>query len=114
MRLYEKPGTDNLKAITPPLSDYVNHYVLAADTAEQVEWPDGAMFCNITGVSGEDYYVRAGGQKATVPSADVTDGTGSAMNPSQRSRAKADGILEESFWIISASITTVTIEFWGA
>lgn len=108
-RKYTTSAKDGVGNLTPPLSDYVNIYALTADTAETVVWPEGMTHCNIVGVSGTDYYVRADGNAATVPSTDVTDGTGSARNVAQRSREQD----EASFSVISASDTVLTIEFWG-
>lgn len=107
-RSYQTVGPDGVASLTPPISDYVNAYSLAASTAETVTWPSWATHCNIVGVSGVDYYVRTGGT-ATVPSSDTTDGTASARNVAQRQRGQG----EASFSIISASATVVTIEFWG-
>lgn len=108
-RPYETTGPGGVAALTPPISDYVNAYALAASTAETITWPEGMTHCNIVGVSGVDYYVRTGGT-ATVPSADTTDGTASARNVAQRRRHEN----ENSFSIISASATVITVEFWGA
>lgn len=107
-REYLTSGPGGVGAMTPPLSDYVNAYALTASTAETVTWPSWATHCNIVGVSGTDYYVRAGGT-ATVPSSDTTDGTASARNVAQRSRSEN----EASFSVISASDTVITVEFWG-
>lgn len=107
-RQYKTIGPGGASSFTPPLSDYVNSYALAASTAETITWPEGMTHCNIVGVAGVDYYVRAGGT-ATVPSADTTDGTASARNVAQRARYES----EVSFSIISAYATVITVEFWG-
>lgn len=107
MRAYNTTGPGGVGTLTPPLSNYVNAYSLAVDTAETITWPNGAQYCNIVG-DGNDYYVRSGGT-ATVPSADTTDGTASARNPSQRQRGS-----EASFSIISSVAQVVTVEFWSA
>lgn len=108
-RPYNTEGPGGVAALTPPLSDYVNAYSLAAATAETINWPAWATHCNIVGVTGSDYYVRADGSAATVPSADTTDGTASARNPAQRKRSEN----ENSFSIISSDAQVVTVEFWG-
>lgn len=88
----------------PPMSKYVNSYALAAGVAETVTWPTGYEFCKIQGT--DNYWIRSGGT-AAVPTTDVTDGTASAMNASERKR---DG--DTSFSIISTNAQVVTIEFW--
>ena len=108
MKGYETLGPGNASSFTPPISNYVNSYLLAAATAETVTWPTGATHCNIVGVSGVDYYVSTG--TATVPAADATDGTASARNSAQRQRSEG----EDGFSIISAAVTVITVEFWGS
>ena len=108
-RSYDTTGPGGVGALTPPISDYVNAYALAANTAETITWPAGMTHCNIVGEDGTDYFVRAGGT-ATVPTADTTDGTASARNVAQRQRTEN----ETSFSVISASATILTVEFWGA
>lgn len=88
----------------PPMSKYVNSYALAANTAETVTWPDGYEFCKIQGT--DNYWVSVGGT-AAVPSTDITNGTASAMNVSERRR---DG--DTSFSVISTNAQTITVEFW--
>lgn len=108
-RSYDTTGPGGVGALTPPISDYVNSYALTASTAKTITWPAGMTHCNITGVSGVDYYVRGGGSAATIPSSDTTDGTASARNVAQRKRSEN----ENTFSIISASATVITVEFWG-
>lgn len=66
----------------PPMTSYVDNRVLAANVAETVTVPAGA--CRVVfGTSALPFYVRTGGA-ATVPAADITDGTGMAISPADR------------------------------
>jgi hypothetical protein len=66
---------------TPPLATYVDNIVLAG-VAKTVTVPAGASRV-IFGTTATPYYVRGSGT-ASAPSGDVVDGTGSAINPSDR------------------------------
>lgn len=72
-------AADTLDARVP--SDTVNALVLAASTSERDAIPTSAGMVIIT--SNADIYVKAGNSsvEAAVPSTEVTDGTGSALNP---------------------------------
>jgi len=106
MKAFTTKGADSSDALIPPFSDYVNSYLMVANTAQTVTWPAGSKFCSINSLS--DYYCRITGT-ATVPAATTVDGSVSAYNPSQRSR----GDTEQSFSIISPTAQTIVIEFWG-
>jgi hypothetical protein len=105
-RAYNTLGPGGASTLTPPMSSYVNSYLLEASAVRDITWPTGMQFCNITG-GGYDYYARAEGE-ASVPSGDVLDGTASARNPGQRQR----GENEQSFSIISETEQVITVEFW--
>jgi len=60
---------------------YVNNYVLVADTNTAVTVPTGANYAVFSANS--DIWVNIGGT-AAIPSADVTNGTGSELNPAVR------------------------------
>jgi len=66
---------------TPPLATYVDNIVLAG-VAKTVTVPAGASRV-IFGTTATPFYLRAGGT-AAAPAGDVTDGTGSAINPADR------------------------------
>jgi hypothetical protein len=66
---------------TPPLATYVDNIVLAG-VAKTVTVPPNAARV-IFGTTATPFYLRVGGT-AAAPGADVTDGTGSAINPSDR------------------------------
>ena len=86
-------------------TDQVDVRVLAASTAETHTIPTGAktVFFSAT----DNFYVSAF-ETATVPSVDVTDGTGSELNPLQRSVV---GITSIS--IIAPATTVVTMSFYS-
>lgn len=77
------PVTDKLNIASladfPPACTYVNNLVLAASTAESLTVPSDALgvILNYT----TDTWVKVGGT-ATVPAADITDGTGMQLSPS--------------------------------
>lgn len=66
---------------TPPIATYVDNIILSG-AAKTVTVPAGASRV-IFGTTATPFYVRAGGT-AAAPSGDVVDGTGSAINPSDR------------------------------
>jgi hypothetical protein len=103
-RAYDTTGPDGKSSLTPPFSDYVYNYSLAANTAESITWPTNANRVNLACQA--PYWVRVGGT-AAVPVADVVDGTGSALNSAQRRRGS-----ESSVSIISATAQVCSAEFW--
>lgn len=69
-----------------PAEGYVDNFVLAAGVAETVTVPAGARVVYFSTTA--DFWVRFSNDSplpaAAVPSADVTDGTGSVFNPRSR------------------------------
>lgn len=63
-------------------SSYINNHALAAATNEVITVPTNARWaffaCNV------DVWVRYDGSAASVPAADITDGTGQELNPTIR------------------------------
>lgn len=106
---YDTLGPGSASTLTPPISNYVNVYAMDGSTARTVTWPASGRYCSISAPSGP-FWVRADGPAAVIPVADVLDGTGSALNVSQRQRAHASG---PSFSIISSTVQLITIEFWS-
>lgn len=93
-------------AIVPPAPNYVQNRVLAASTAETVTWPTGATVV-VFGRDG-DFWVRWDGSAAAVPSADVTDGGGSELNPTARSR---NG--QSTFSVIAEDVRKLSMAFYA-
>lgn len=89
-----------------PLSQWVDARVVAANVSETVTVPAGAQFAIFN--SNIDFYIKSGGA-AAVPAADVTDGTGSALNPQVIAVTPAD-----TFGVISASAGIITISYYGS
>jgi hypothetical protein len=85
---------------------YVDNYVLAANTAQTVTIPDGAYFA-FFGANG-DFYVN-NVTTATVPSANITDGTGNDLNPSVRFFGKG----QATFSVIAPASTILSICWYG-
>lgn len=88
----------------PPACEYVNNLVLAATVAETLTVPSDAI-CVILNYS-SDCWVKVGGT-ASVPAADVTDGTGSQLNPSAMR-----GIAGKTISFCSASACIVSAAFY--
>jgi hypothetical protein len=82
----------------------VNNYLLVASTNKAVTVPTGANFALFS--ASADIWVNVGGV-AAVPSGDVTDGTGSELNPSLR-RVEAGGTIG----VISEYAAKVSIVFY--
>ena len=85
-------------------TDQVDARVLGVATAEPHTVPAGATTVIFSGNA--DFYVNAFGT-ATVPAADVTDGSASELNPARRSVV---GIATLS--LISPAATIVTMSFY--
>lgn len=86
-------------------SDYVDIKVLEAGVAEIYTIPVGAKYVLFSGT--DDFYIKFNGA-ATVPSADVTDGTGVVLNPGLRG---LDRVI--TLGIISETSCVVTMEFFS-
>lgn len=92
-----------------PVSDFVDHRVLAASTAEVHDIPAGSVSVIIS--TDQDLYVRRNAT-AAVPSGDVTDGTGAALVPAGVGRAfELSGVSYLS--LISAAAAKVTLEWFA-
>lgn len=88
-----------------PFSDYVNVQALAAGVAETVNLPSNAKFIIFSSTG--DFYARINGT-AVIPAGDITDGTGSEINPIIRSLV---GVTSLS--IIAPSGCQVTMAFYS-
>lgn len=87
-------------------SAYINNRVLAASTAETETPPSGASY--VVFKSDTDFWVCWCGSAAQVAAADVTDGTGSELNPTERYIAGVS-----TFSIIAASACIVSIAYFS-
>ena len=86
-------------------SDCVDTRVLAATVAEVITVPTGAK--KVLFSSTADFYVKFGAA-AAIPVADITDGSGSELNPKLRS---IEG--SATIGIISPTSCVVTIAFYA-
>lgn len=100
-KIYRNYSGDQTFAIP---QGYVNNYVLTASTNKAVTIPSGARYAVFA--ASADIWVRVGGT-ASIPSADVTDGTGSELNPVVR---WIEG--ETTIGVISAYDAKVSIIFY--
>ena len=86
--------------------DYIDARVLAANTAEQHTIPADArvVIFSLTG----DFFAKYGtNPTATVPAADITDGTGSELNPTARYVRPGEKIS-----LIASDTVTITMAFF--
>lgn len=97
-------STADTYAVNP--ADYVNNYVLAANVAETVTVPSGAQAVSFS--ANGDFYVNFNGGTAAVPSVDITNGTGSELNPSIRYIAGWS-----SFSIVAPATTVVVLAYYA-
>ena len=86
---------------------YINARVLAATTNESVTIPTGAT--QVVFSANGDFYVNPNSGTAAVPSDDVTDGSGSELNPVGYSGLVAGS----TFGIIAPAATNVTMAFYS-
>ena len=100
------PYGSNRAALAPPASDHVDARVLAAGVAETHTVPAGARYVVFSATA--DFYAKFGAA-AAVPAADVTNGTASALNPTQR--RIPDGAT--TIGLIAPAACVVTLSFWG-
>jgi hypothetical protein len=92
----------------PPISDYKNVLVLAANTAQAFTVPAGKFKVYLTAsVSGVALYVKKNAT-ATIPSSNVTDGSGPMLNPGGRQVSPGDTIS-----CICADACVVVAEFYA-
>lgn len=84
---------------------YVDAAVLAADTAETFTCPTDANFVIFSSTG--DFFAKYDGA-ATVPAADITDGTAPELNPIAR---LMDG--GTSISLIASAATTVTLSYYA-
>lgn len=101
---------NSIPGIDPVPTDYIDYRVLAADTHESHTAPTGAEFVRITPVDADLYILI--GDTAAVPSADVTDGSGSILVPDGVSRIFPMGA-QTTVGLKSAGTPTVMLEFYG-
>lgn len=79
LRIITPEGRGPIEAI--PFPTYVDARVLAASANEDHTIPSGAKYVLFSSTA--DFYAKIGGT-AAVPAADVTDGSGSELNPTVR------------------------------
>jgi hypothetical protein len=84
---------------------YINHYALAANTAKNIAIPANASVAIFS--ANADFYANYTGT-AVVPAGDVTDGTGSEMNPTVRYVKR----ITSPFSVIAPATTVLTIAWY--
>ena len=113
MKPYFTPrdAAGNLLFDVLPDCDRVDVRVLAANTAEDIDVPTGAKICRLD-ADGVFYFNTQG--DAAVPSADVTDGSGSRFvgSGSPFVMISVDGVDDIS--VIAGAARKITASFWGA
>lgn len=88
-------------------ADFVNNYVLVANTAKTVTVPAGAAFASFS--PAVPFYANFNGATAVVPSVDITTGLGHEYMPVTRYIA---GVATIS--IISDQAGAVTVSFYNS
>jgi hypothetical protein len=88
-----------------PFADHINVQTLAPTVAETVTIPSGARYVVFSSTA--DFYARINAT-ATIPVGDVTNGSGSEMNPSIRQLKDVT-----SLSVISPSACTITMAFYS-
>jgi hypothetical protein len=74
------PGSlGHATTLVPPASQWITNHSLTANTAKTITVPAGARWVNFS--SRANLWVNFNGGTAVIPSADVTDGSGSYFNP---------------------------------
>lgn len=102
MKKINFPGDNYL-----PVPDTVDMRVLAANTAERHTIPSGAAF--VQAASASDFYIRWHSTlDASIPAADVTDGSGAEYKPGLRNLS---GLT--SFSIIAPGAAVVSLAFFS-
>lgn len=91
----------------PQAAGWVDAIVLTAGTNVAYTLPTKARLLNFS--STDDFYVNFNGNTAAVPSASVTDGSASALNPAMR--AAAPGV--SAIGLISPYNCIVTVEVFA-
>ncbi len=99
-----KPGANGEQTFARSAPNYIDARVLLANTAETHTVPAGAKFV-IFGSDG-DFYAKPNGT-AAVPANDVTDGTGSELNPVIWD---LNGVT--SIGLVAAAARVVTLSFY--
>lgn len=103
------PYLSGAAQFAPPEADYHEAVVLPANTIQVVAVPPGAayVFPNFTG----DFYWKFGGSnavQAAIPATTTSDGSGSALNPTQR--RVPDGVTHIA--LIAETACKGSLSFW--
>lgn len=90
-------------------STHIDARVLAAGVAETFQAPAGAKYVLFSGNA--DFYAKiaASSTAATVPAADITDGTAAELNPGMRTLPGDQAYIS----LIAPAATVVTLSFYG-
>ena len=103
-KLVIKPGANGHNSYAILGASYVDVYYGDA-AAATFTVPAGANYVLFSATG--DFYVRWDGSAAAIPSADVTNGAGSELNPVVRDVAPS-----QQFSIIAAAAVVVTMSFY--
>lgn len=98
-----------LPTLIPVYSKYVDARVLAADTSEEVTVPSGAVVVIMT--PDVDVWVDFNATSASIPSADVTDGTSAVLLPAGVPHARVISGLS-SFGMIAGAAAKISLEWY--
>jgi hypothetical protein len=103
-------GDQSRRRFAPAPSDYVDVRVLAAATAERHTIPTGAKY--VVFAADGTFYAKFGDVSVTaaIAAADVTDGTGSEINPEAREIPAGVGYIS----LIASAATVISLGFFAA
>lgn len=96
-------GSDGESTLSAPTSTDINGRALLANVAESITVPSGARFALFNATA--DFYAKYTGTAAVI--SDITNGTGSELNPTVRTLVATDTIS-----VISAEVCKVTVCFY--
>jgi hypothetical protein len=104
----------NLSMRVPPVGRWVNNYALLANTAKTITVPSWTRYVSI---SGTNLWVNWTSAQVTVPSGNVTNGSGAVLNTGVRYidslGTGVDTIAAiTSFVVISATAQEISVECW--
>lgn len=102
LKFFRFQAGDQTFALRP---SYVNNYVMTADSSKSITVPDGANYAIFSATN--DIWVEIDGTVAVPEIGDVTDGTGSELNPIIRRVSPGDTI-----GVISQYDTLLSVSFY--
>lgn len=111
----EYPLASNRTALAPPLADWVENILLAADTLHRVAIPAGRRFAVFSFDNDVRVTIGTSTSSFSLPTATTNDGSGSVLNPGARRipGKLPDGITTPTHVLLRAPVACAgSIEFY--